>query len=91
MVAWGKNRKILVFMEYVCMYVCMYVRPKLTFVSFIFCFFAPSPWTDSHFLILSIQQPMVGPLPTCHADETGGDAGAPRQHLQPHPHLALAQ
>ena len=40
MVAQEKNRKILVFM----LYVCMYVRPKLTFVSLFFCFFnAPSP------------------------------------------------
>ena len=27
--------------------VCMYVRPKLTFVCFYFCFFAPSPFTVS--------------------------------------------
>ena len=35
-----KTEKMLVFMEYVCMYVC---EPKLTFVSNFFCFYAPSP------------------------------------------------
>ncbi len=38
MVAWGKKQKNVSFYG-----VCMYVRPKLTFVSFYFCFFAPSP------------------------------------------------
>ena len=38
-VAWEKKHKMLVFMEYV----CMYVRPKLTFVSFFMFFFCTFP------------------------------------------------
>ena len=34
--------------------VCMYVRPKLTFVSFYFCFFAPSPQMSPMSLSLSL-------------------------------------
>ena len=34
---------------------------------------------------------MAGLLPAGDADETGGEADGPRQHLQLHPHLALAQ
>ena len=34
---------------------------------------------------------MAGPLPAGDADEEGGEADGPRQQLQLHPHLALAQ
>ena len=45
-VTWKKKRKNVSFHG-----VCMYIRPKLTFVCFYFCFFAPSPNCDSHFFL----------------------------------------
>ena len=44
-----KKHKMLVFMEYV----CMYVRPKLTFVSFFMFFFEPYPYVISKIVSFS--------------------------------------